>query len=275
MHTNIHNILNVYFTSCRIRHENLIVTSLFMDESKKFLQNVAHIAGKLDLNHLERTTMAYKRLCLELESMSNEVTPAVTPPTSASASPPTAVSPNGLRASASEFVPQVPVTSDRIPIEMDNDEQDDDSDDDGYDEERKRAPKPAIYGIRFYNHHYESDDVSENHLQAEKKRKLGYRTPKFRPNQPTCRSPKSETDFIPTAKPPPELANGQPHFNGPYMPLLQHRIANAEAYGLIQGSDERNSLLLDDMVKQLARLDNCPVNLSSLFPKKGDQKPEP
>lgn len=124
-----------------MRHpqRNLIVTSLFMDESKKFLQNVAHIAGKLDLNHLERTTMAYKRLCLELESMSNEVTPAVTPPTSASASPPTAVSPNGLRASASEFVPQVPVTSDRIPIEMDNDEQDDDSDDDGYDEERKRA----------------------------------------------------------------------------------------------------------------------------------------
>lgn len=71
------------------------------------------------------------------------------------------------------------------------------------------------------------------------------------------------------------MANGQPHFKGPYMPLLQHRIANAEAYGLIQGSDERNSLLLDDMVKQLARLDNCPVNLSSLFPKKGDQKPEP
>lgn len=31
------------------------------------------------------------------------------------------------------------MTSDRIPIEMDNDEQDDDSDDDGYDEERKRA----------------------------------------------------------------------------------------------------------------------------------------
>ncbi|KRK03725.1 uncharacterized protein LOC26535005 [Drosophila yakuba] len=243
-----------------------------MDRSKNFLQNVANFADQLSLNQLERSTMSYKRLCLELGSMSNTVTPAVTPPTS----PPlaAAVPTKGLRASASEFVPQVPQTSERISIELDN-EQDEDSDDDGYDEERNRAPKPAIYGLRFYNHHYEAVDVSDNHLEAEKKRKFGYRAPKFRPNQPTGRSLKSETSPTTTAKPPPELANGQPHFKGPYMPLLQHRIANAEAYGLIQGSDKRNSLLLEDMVKQLARLDNCPFNLSALFPEKGEQKPAP
>ncbi|EDV49064.2 uncharacterized protein LOC6553087 [Drosophila erecta] len=242
-----------------------------MDRSKKFMQNVADLACQMNLNQLERSTMAYKCLCLELESMSNAVIPAVTPPTSP---PPAAGVPSkGLRASASEFVPQVPLTSDRISIELDN-EQDEDSDNDGYDEERNRAPKPAIYGLRFYSHHYDVD-VSDNHLEAEKKRKYGYRAPKFRPNQPPGQSVKSETSSTAIAKPPPELVNGQPHFKGPYMPLLQHRISNAEAYGLIQGSDERNSLLLEDMVKQLARLDNCPFNLSSLFPDKGEQKLAP
>jgi len=68
-----------------------------------------------------------------------------------------------------------------------------------------------------------------------------------------------------------DLASGQPHFKGPYVPLLQHRIANAEAYGLIRGPNERNSLLLEDMVKQLSRLDNCPINLNSLFRGRGPQ----
>nr|XP_016995373.2 uncharacterized protein LOC108056179 [Drosophila takahashii] len=241
-----------------------------MDQSKNFLQNVANIAGQLNLSELERSAMAYKRLCLELESLSNPATPAEDSPSS---SPPAAaVATQGLRASASEFVPQVPHGSEPIPNDVEEEEDEYSADEDGYDVERTmRAPKPAIYGLRFYNHHYETEDVSENHLEAERKRKFGYRAPKFRPNQPNGRSLKTETGSISSAKPPTELAKGQPHFKGPYMPLLQHRINNAEAYGLIRGPNERNSLLLEDMVKQLARLDKCPFNLNTLFRGKGPQ----
>ncbi|XP_016969007.1 uncharacterized protein LOC108037063 [Drosophila rhopaloa] len=241
-----------------------------MDQSKIFLQNVANIAGQLNLSQLERSVMAYKRLCPKLESLTNSgaSTPNISPAPS-----PAPVATQGLRASASEFVPQVPPSSDRIPTDLE-DEQDEYSDDDGQDVERTmRARKPSICGFRFYNHHYETEDVCESHLEAEKKRKFGYRAPKFRPNQPTGRSPKAETSSILTADPPKELANGQPQFKGPYMPLLQHRIANAEAYGLIRAANERSSMLLEDMVKQLARLDNCPFNLNSLFRGRGAQNP--
>lgn len=78
---------------------------------------------------------------------------------------------------------------------------------------------------------------------------------------------------MPSAKPPKDLANGVSHFKGPYMPLLQHRIANADAYGLIRGPNERSSMMLDDMVKQLARLDHCPFNLNTLFRGRVPQKP--
>ncbi|KAH8363287.1 hypothetical protein KR084_007776 [Drosophila pseudotakahashii] len=236
-----------------------------MDQSKNFLQN--KIAGQLNLSELEKSVMAYKRLCLELESLSSPPTPATSPPLAAAVATP------GLRASASEFVPQVPHGSEQFPNDLeDADDEYTDDDDDGYDVERNmRAPKPAIYGLRFYNHHYETEDVSENHLEAERKRKYGYRAPKFRPNQPNGRPLKTERGSISTAKPPSDLSKGQPHFKGPYMPLLQHRINNAEAYGLIRGPTERNSLLLDDMVKQLARLDKCPFNLNTLFRGKGPQ----
>ncbi|XP_016936195.3 uncharacterized protein [Drosophila suzukii] len=230
-----------------------------MDQNKTFLQN---------LSELEKSAMAYKRLCLELESLGSPSTSAIAP---ASPSPPPAspVAAQGLRASASEFVP---LASERMPNDLEE-EQDEYTDDDGYDAERNmKAPKPAIYGLRFYNHNnYETEDVSENHLEAEKKRKFGYRAPKFRPNQPTGRPPRTETATVSTARTPMDLASGQPHFKGPYMPLLQHRIANAEAYGLIRGPNERNSLLLEDMVKQLSRLDNCPINLNSLFRGRGPQ----
>ncbi|XP_017083571.2 uncharacterized protein LOC108116294 [Drosophila eugracilis] len=231
-----------------------------MDQSKNFIQNVGNISGQLNIRQLERSAMAYKRLCFELESINSpQPTPSIAPP-----SPPlTPITTQGLRASASEFVPQVPLNSDRIPTDMEN-EQDEYSDDDGYDVERAmRAPKPAIYGLRYYNNHYDSEDVSENHLEAEKKRKFSYRAPKFRPNQPSGRPLKTESSSVSAT--PAEFSNGQPHFKGPYMPLLQHRIANAEAYGLIRGPNERNSLLLEDMVKQLARLEHCPFNLNSLF----------
>ncbi|XP_052835816.1 uncharacterized protein LOC128252263 [Drosophila gunungcola] len=233
-----------------------------MEQNKIFLQNVANIPGQLNLRQLELSTMAYKRLCVELESLTSTPAPPLAP-----------VATQGLRASASEFVPQVPLNSDRIPTDLE-DEQDEYSDDDGYDVERTMAaPKPSIYGPRFNNHHFESDGVAESHLEVERKRKFGYRAPKFRPNQPTGRSLKTETSSIPTAKPPKELANGQPHFKGPYMPLLQHRIANAEAYGLIRAPNERSSMLLEDMVKQLARLDKCPFNLNSLFRGRGPPNP--
>ncbi|XP_043947039.2 uncharacterized protein LOC122817803 [Drosophila biarmipes] len=165
----------------------------------------------------------------------------------------------------------VPLASERLPNDLE-DEQDEYTDDDGYDGERNmRAPKPAIYGLRFYNNNYETEEVSENHLETERKRKFGYRAPKFRPNQPAGRPPRSETGSNSTARTPMDLARGQPHFKGPYMPLLQHRIANAEAYGLIRGPNEKSSLLLDDILKQLSRLDHCPINLNSIFRGTGPQ----
>ncbi|XP_017053580.1 uncharacterized protein LOC108096473 [Drosophila ficusphila] len=233
-----------------------------MDQSKNFLQDVANIAGQKNLTQLEKSAMAYKRLFLELETRTQ--TAASDPSPSA-----TPAATQGLRASASEFVPQVPTNSERIPSEVE-DEQDEYSDEDRFDVERAmRPPKPSIYG--FCNPNYECEDACESHLEAEKKRKFGSRAPKFRPNQPICRALKTEMSSVPTTKPPKELANGQPHFKGPYMPLLQHRIANAEGYGLIRGPNQRNSLLLEDMVKQLARLENCPFNLNSLFHGKGPQ----
>ncbi|KAH8347335.1 hypothetical protein KR059_009412, partial [Drosophila kikkawai] len=216
----------------------------------------------------KRTDMAYKSLCLELETPSSPETPSVALP------PPTSVA--TLRASATEFVPQVPQASDRVPTESE-DEQEDYSEEDRYNVERTTlsAPKPASYGLRFYNSHYEPENGSDSHsVEAEKRRRFSYRTPKFRPNLgSTGRVPKVETTFLPSAKPPNELASGQPHFKGPYMPLLQHRIANADAYGLIRGPNERSSMMLDDMVKQLARLDHCPFNLNTLFRSRGPQNP--
>ncbi|KAH8326459.1 hypothetical protein KR067_008257 [Drosophila pandora] len=232
-----------------------------MDHSKNFLHNVATFAGQLNLSQLERSAMAYKRLCLELDTITN------TPGPVAPAPPPAPVASQGLRASASEFVPQVPLIGDRRAVDL-GEEQGDYSDeiDDGYNEERNmRAPRPAIYGFRFYNHHYESEDAGDSHSEAEKKRKFGYRVPKFRPNQPTGRPMKTDTVCMQPAQAPKELTNGAPHFKGPYMPLLQHRIANAEAYGLIRGPNEGPSLLLEDMIKQLSRLDNCSINLNSLL----------
>ncbi|KAH8288795.1 hypothetical protein KR054_009745, partial [Drosophila jambulina] len=215
----------------------------------------------------KRTDMAYKNVCLELETPSTPETPAVAVP------PPTSVA--TLRASATEFVPQVPLASDRVPTESE-DEQEEYSDDERYNVERTAmSPKPASYGLRFYNSHYEPENGSDSHsVEAEKKRKFSYRTPKFRPNLASCgRVPKVEATFLASAKPPKELASGQPHFKGPYMPLLQHRIANADAYGLIRAPNERSSMMLDDMVKQLARLDHCPFNLNTLFRNRGPQNP--
>ncbi|KAH8384028.1 hypothetical protein KR009_011772 [Drosophila setifemur] len=226
-----------------------------MDQSKNFLHNVANLAGQLRFSQLERSAMAYKRLCLELESLSNTALPSADPvPVPTPAPVPT----QGLRASASEFVPQVPPTGDRRAVELEEEQYEySDEVDEGYEMERNMsAPRTSIYGFRFSDHLYESEDGSESHSEAEKRRKLSYRATKFRPNQP-------KTDV--NSMPPKELTDGQPHFKGPYMPLLQHRIANADAYGLIRGPSEGPSLLLEDMIKQLSRLDNCPINLNSFF----------
>ncbi|XP_068152952.1 uncharacterized protein [Drosophila tropicalis] len=61
-----------------------------------------------------------------------------------------------------------------------------------------------------------------------------------------------------TAKVPLQLANGLPHFKGPYMPLLRHRLINAEAYGLIRDANNfnYNNLLMQDLVQQLSKLNN-------------------
>jgi len=76
-----------------------------MDQNKTFLQN---------LSELEKSAMAYKRLCLELESLGSPSTSAIAP---ASPSPPPAspVAAQGLRASASEFVP---LASERMPNDL-------------------------------------------------------------------------------------------------------------------------------------------------------------
>ncbi|KAH8271337.1 hypothetical protein KR018_007232 [Drosophila ironensis] len=252
-----------------------------MDQSRHFLHNVVNFsAGHQTLSQLERSAMAYKRLCSELETLTNVSSPMASPATPSSPPPssqpvnPPVVSP-GLRASASEFVPQVPPSGDRRAAEL-VEEQDEYSDDvdDGYNEERNmRSPRPAIYGFRFYNHHYELEDGGDSHSEAERKRKLGYRVPRFRPNQPGGRPIKTDPGTMHTAMPPKELANGSPHFKGPYMPLLQHRIANAEAYGLIRDPNEGPSMLLEDLIKQLSRLDKCPINLNSLFPGRSQQNP--
>ncbi|XP_046868550.1 uncharacterized protein LOC111519465 isoform X2 [Drosophila willistoni] len=54
------------------------------------------------------------------------------------------------------------------------------------------------------------------------------------------------------AKVPPQLANG------PYIPLLRHRLINAEAYGLIKDTNNfnYNNLLMQDLVQQLSKLNN-------------------
>ncbi|XP_017102824.2 uncharacterized protein [Drosophila bipectinata] len=232
-----------------------------MDHSKHFLHNVAPFSGQLNLSQLEISAMAYKRLCLELDTIANAPGPV------APASPPAPVARQGLRASASEFVPQVPNIGDRRAVDL-GEEQDDYSDeiDDGYNAERNmRAPRPGIYGLRFYNLPYESEDAGDNHSEAERKRKFGYRAPRFRPNQPAGRPMKTDTAGMQATLPSKDSVSGAPHFRGPYMPLLQHRIANAEAYGLIREPDEGPSLLLEDMLKQLSRLEKCPQTFNSIF----------
>lgn len=117
--------------------------SLSMDQSKNFLHNVATFAGQLNLSQLERSAMAYKRLCLELDTITNTPGPVATAP------PPAPVASQGLRASASEFVPQVPLIGDRRVVDL-GEEQGDYSDeiDDGYNEERNmRAVSSCMYNL--------------------------------------------------------------------------------------------------------------------------------
>ncbi|XP_034662276.1 uncharacterized protein LOC117897496 [Drosophila subobscura] len=54
---------------------------------------------------------------------------------------------------------------------------------------------------------------------------------------------------------PRDLENGQPHFRGPYAPLLAHRLANAVEYGLFTAADYGpNSAMMNDVLDQIIRL---------------------
>ncbi|KAH8386924.1 hypothetical protein KR093_003540 [Drosophila rubida] len=87
---------------------------------------------------------------------------------------------------------------------------------------------PPIHGVRFFNPFYRSQGNV--------------------PKKTFTRKPRPEP--VSFSKPPVEMANGLPHFQGYYSPLALHRLANADVYGPQELATAQEQLQANQVIEE-------------------------